>query len=299
MIEIRIPVTADLANGLEAHFCEDYQENWLLFEDVAKGEHELRGFFEDRTAADAALGELREAFPDLPSENDTIEERAVADADWKEAYKLHFRAWTDRGLHWVPVWEQAGYDLPAGDVLIPLDPGMAFGTGNHETTRLCVRRLLDVRDAWGAEALAAKSVIDAGCGSGILALSARKLGFGEVYGFDIDPDAVQISGENAVLCDLEGAIEWRRDDLIGGLEGRQADILMANILANVLMEYADRLLAAIKPGGWLILSGILAKEAETVRACFAERAAVVWGSQTPTDSRTDGEWADVCLSRGL
>ena len=174
---------------------------------------------------------------------------------------------------------------------------MAFGTGNHETTRLCVRRLLDARDRWGAANCATKSVIDAGCGSGILAISARKLGFAPVYGFDLDPDSVTISVDNAQLCAVEGQVEFLWHDLIEGLKGRTCDLLMANILANVLCAHSEVLLQSVKPGGVLILSGILAKEVEGVRVHFAAHAREIWGSCLMAESRVDGDWADVELRR--
>lgn len=297
MIEVRVPVDATEAEALEAYFCEDYQAHWLLYEDEDRGEHELRGFFENREAAQSAFGALGAEFPALQGRAWKME-RSLADTDWKEAYKLHFHPWSDRGLHWVPVWEADAYTLPEGECLIPLDPGMAFGTGNHETTRLCVRRLLDARDDWGAGNLAGRAVIDAGCGSGILALSACKLGFSPVGGFDIDPDSVAVSVENARLCGIGEGVAFRWSGLGEGLTGRSADIVMANILANVLCDNADLLLAAVRPGGRLILSGILGREAGEVSRIFRARADAVWaGGMAIHDSREDGDWADVLLVR--
>ena len=294
MVEGRIAVTRELAEQLEAHFCEDYQEHWMLYEDEDRGTHELRGYFADIAEGSTFHEALKEDFPELGPWDEVL---TLQDADWKEAYKHHFRPWSDRGLHWVPVWERDSYDLPEGDCLIPLDPGMAFGTGNHETTRLCVRRLLDVRDLRQAELKNGLSVIDAGCGSGILALSAKKLGFSPVEGFDIDPDSVRISLDNARLCELEGDVAFRWADLLEGLKGKEADVIMANILANVLQEHADLLLAAVRPGGWLILSGILTVEVEAVAEHFIGRARVAWGASVSTESRTDGAWSDVLLVR--
>jgi len=297
MIEIRITVDPALAAALEEHFCEDYQQCWMLYEDRASGEEQLRGFFDAPENARAAYDQLRRSFPALGS---FPAPRTLEDRDWKEAYKLHFKPWSDRGLHWVPVWERDSYALPPGDRIVYLDPGMAFGTGNHETTRLCARRLLDAWQRWGKdgpEALARRSVIDAGCGSGILAISARKLGFGDIFAFDIDPDSVTISEDNARLCGVEGSITFRWADLQDGLAERSADVLMANILANVLIAHSEFLLAAVKPGGVLILSGILASEVEAMKMRFAERVVEAWGGYHTADSRTDGDWADLEFTR--
>ena len=169
-----------------------------------------------------------------------------------------------------------------------LDPGLAFGTGNHETTRLCVERLVVCAEEHGTGG----RVIDAGCGSGILALSAALLGYRDVLGFDNDPEAVRVSGENAALNGLTGQVRFETADLETGLAGRQADLLLANIQADVLLRYAAVLIGAVAPGGTLILSGILAGENGQVRAGF-ERAAPGWS----VNARVMGEWSDVVLVR--
>lgn len=292
MIELRLPIDADIAQRLEDYFCEDYQEHWMLEENWKTREQFLRGFFETKDELSASFASLREKFPTL-SDAPSISE--LPDRDWKEAYKLHFKPWNERGLHWVPIWEKDTYALPAGEQIVYLDPGMAFGTGNHETTRLCVRRLLDARDAWGG-AVAQKRVIDAGCGSGILAISARKVGFTDVYGFDNDPDSVRISLDNEKLCDLEGSIEFRWADLKEGLADTTADLLLVNILANILCDHAELLCRSAKPGGWLVLSGILAREVKDVHAVFAPLVAARTGSKPDMDSRVEGDWADLCYT---
>jgi ribosomal protein L11 methyltransferase len=207
----------------------------------------------------------------------------------------------------VPVWEKETYALPSGDVAIWLDPGLAFGTGNHETTRLCIERLvtLEAQKApsdKGQEASAKAEtaamdkemvrVIDAGCGSGILALSAAKLGYRNVEAFDNDPEAVRVSEENAAMNGAAGAVKFFVGDLVSGLSGRQAEIVLANIQADVLMRFARELIGAVAPGGVLILSGILAHENEQVRAAFVA-AAPGW----KTEARVMGEWSDVLLTR--
>ena len=171
-----------------------------------------------------------------------------------------------------------------------LDPGLAFGTGNHETTRLCCERLSAIAERGTRNA--ELNVIDAGCGSGILALSAVRLGFGRVAAFDNDPEAVRVSVENGELNGLANRVEFFVGDLITGLAGRSADVVLANIQAEVLMRFARELLAAVVPGGWLVLSGILAREQELVRAAFVA-AAPGWAIY----GRVIGEWSDLQLIR--
>jgi ribosomal protein L11 methyltransferase len=290
MIEVRFLIDAGLSEQLEDYFCEEYQEHWSIEENRLTHEHFLRGFFEDQETLSSQAASLQALFPALPT-NPSISD--LPDRDWKEAYKLHFKPWSERGLHWVPLWEKDTYALPEGEEIVLLDPGMAFGTGNHETTRLCVRRLLDARDEWGS-VIPRKRVIDAGCGSGILAISAAKIGFADIYGFDYDPDSVRISFENEILCDLKGTIQFECADLNQGLIGQSADLLLANILANVLCDHAELLCQSVRPGGWLVLSGILAKEVEAVHAVFVPVIAGITGTRPDMDARIDGEWADLC-----
>jgi ribosomal protein L11 methyltransferase len=212
----------------------------------------------------------------------------MPDADWKESHKQHFKAQHFGRLHWVPVWERSTYVVPSGDAVLWLDPGMAFGTGNHETTRLCCERLV----AFAAERAAQGSVIDAGCGSGILALSAALLGFSEVHAFDNDPVAIDVSRENAHLNSMAERVDFRVADLELGLLNRKADLVLANIQADVLVRHAPILVAAVKAGGQLVLSGILASELEQVRAVFAAAAA-----RDRVESRVMGEWSDLVVTR--
>jgi ribosomal protein L11 methyltransferase len=216
----------------------------------------------------------------------------IEDEDWRNSYKAHFKAWSRGRLHWVPEWERGSHYLPPGHVVLWLDPGLAFGTGNHETTRLCCERLVEWSEGCAQEARAQARIIDAGCGSGILALSANLLGFEQVEGFDNDPEAVRISGENAALNGMAGRVRFYVGDLLSGLQDRKADFLMANIQADVLMRFSSQLLAAVAPGGRLVLSGILAQERDAVRNHFAAHAKA-WA----LDSRLMGEWADLSLVR--
>jgi ribosomal protein L11 methyltransferase len=169
-----------------------------------------------------------------------------------------------------------------------LDPGMAFGTGNHETTRLVVERLV----TYAVESGIQGRVIDAGCGSGILALSAVKLGFTQVAAFDNDPLAIDVSRENAELNQLTGRVDFFVGDLVTGLAKRQAELVLANIQADVLIGFAPQLVAAVAPEGVLVLSGILARELSGVRTAF-EALPPGW----TTNSRTMGEWCDLVVVR--
>jgi ribosomal protein L11 methyltransferase len=289
LIEIKSEMSPDTAGAVEDVLLELGAQNWSVLEDAIAKRAWIVGIFADEAGARAAWAELRGKIS-----SGEPELRPLADADWRDSYKVHFKAWQFGRLHWVPVWERDKFQLPAGDAVLWLDPGLAFGTGNHETTRLCVERLVefDARLAAKGGRREATRVLDAGCGSGILALSAALLGFGDVTGFDNDLEAVRVSGENAAQNGLTGHVKFLAGDLTGGLKGRSADILLANIQADVLMRFARELTGAVAPGGELVLSGILANELDQVRAAFA---AVTPGWREET--RVLGEWASLALAR--
>jgi ribosomal protein L11 methyltransferase len=285
VFEMRVPLTGVVSDAVEETVSDFAEGAWIVLEDRVAGTAALAGYFASRETALAAWEAIEPAMRGL-GVSSVPEIRALADEDWRDSYKAHFKPWRCGRMHWVPQWERGSYEVPEGDVAIWLDPGMAFGTGNHETTRLCCERLVAFAESRGTGA----RVIDAGCGSGILALSASRLGFRGVRGFDNDPEAVAVSNGNAALNGLAGEVAFTVDDLDSGLAGREADLVIANIQADVLMRCAPRLVRAVAHGGALVLSGILAAEIEFVKRAFAA-AAPGW----PQESRTLGEWSDLLL----
>ncbi len=287
MIEVTAPIPADQIDALDEFLLEFGESRWMLTHDLPTASARLVGIFESVEEAKDAFQSLAEAEPRFCSEAEPAF-RELAAADWRDSYKAHFKAWNFGTLHWVPIWERETFVLPAGHQVIWLDPGLAFGTGNHETTRLCCERLVSLAQRHGN----LHSVIDAGCGSGILALSAAALGFQEIAGFDNDPVAVQISEENAVANQLAGRVAFFQGDLVTGLAGRGADVILANIQADVLMRFARELIGAVNPRGTLVLSGILAHENPQVRDVF-QKLAPTW----MCEHRLLGEWSDIQLER--
>ncbi len=292
LVEIKIEIPATAAETTDDVLLELGVEGWGLLEDAIARRAWIVGIFAEAGEAQAQWKRLQALLPAAPIGE--AELRILADRDWRDSYKAHFKAWQFGRLHWVPVWERETFKLPPGDAVLWLDPGLAFGTGNHETTRLCVERLVAQAGRFQMEnrPLASLRVVDAGCGSGILALSAALLGFRDIAGFDNDAEAVRVSEENAALNGLTGRVHFFTGDLTTGLAGRQADVLLANIQADVLTRFAPDLVGAIAPGGVLVLSGILAAELAQVRVVFAA-VAVGWS----LDTRIMGEWSDVFLMR--
>lgn len=292
--ELRAVVPAELADRLETHFFETESRYWGVMQRERNDPYEVFGFFPDAATAEEALAGLHREFPELTK---NFHLSTINDADWQNAYKKFVKPWSDRQLHWVPLWERRQSAPPEGAAVVYLDAGMAFGTGAHETTRLCARRLLDYLEAH-SDTLDTIKLIDAGCGSGVLALSAAALGFKHIDAFDYDPEAIRICKENALENDhIATPITFAVEDLETGLNHRQADLILANIQTDVLIPSSGALVQAVAPGGTLALSGILARELKQVSAHYQTRFAELACGPVAVDSRTDGEWADLRILR--
>jgi ribosomal protein L11 methyltransferase len=210
--------------------------------------------------ADAAIGDVVASACTsigLPA-NPAFERREVADADWVRLTQAQFEPIpiADGKLWIVPSWSA----LPPGSedaVLLRLDPGVAFGTGDHATTRLCLEWL--VTHLTGGE-----SVIDYGCGSGILAIAAKKLGAGTVVGTDIDEQAVLAARANATDNGADVAFADAH-----AFAAPRSDVVVANILSNPLKVLAPLLVSLVAPGGVLVLSGVLERQWQEVAAVYA------------------------------
>ncbi|HUY83533.1 MAG TPA: 50S ribosomal protein L11 methyltransferase [Steroidobacteraceae bacterium] len=189
--------------------------------------------------------------------------RRVADRAWEREWLVDWSPLRFGPRLWVcPSSAQPPADRDA--IVVRLDPGLAFGTGTHPTTALCLEALaaLDLRG---------KTVIDYGCGSGILAIAALKLGAARAHAIDIDPQALAAAAANAAANGV--ADRLRRADAAAVLPG--ADCVVANILASTLIEVRERLAAACRAGGDLLLSGILVAQTDAVTAAYRETFAIV------------------------
>ena len=243
----------------------------------------LRAYFESAAfRADTRFeAELREALAASNAGSPRIWVDEMPYGDWAEGWKKYFKPRKlGRRVVVAPTWEEY---TPTGDeLLVRIDPGMAFGTGQHETTTLCVRALEDVLES----APAGTRVLDVGTGSGILALAAVKLGAAWAWGVDNDPEAVTAALENVEANGMTA--EQVRIDVtpIEKVDGRYP-VVVANILAEALIAMARPLAARVAPGGVLILSGILANLAPKVAEAYRTQ-----GFPEP-EARRDGEW--VCL----
>lgn len=223
-----------------------------------------------------------------------LQEKVVAEEEWASAWKDHFhphRAGERTVI--VPTWRE--YEPVEGDIVIQLDPGMAFGTGLHPTTRLCLRELESM-------VTPGMTILDVGTGSGILSLTAAKLGAARALGLDIDPVAVAAARENVSLNDLASVIEIQEGSLPRdgqdpwgrareGWPEEGFDLVVANVTADVLAELAQPLSQALRPGGMLIGSGIISER-------FTEAAYALMGvGLRLVDAVSEGDWRAVVMMR--
>ncbi len=241
----------------------------------------------DRRAARAAVNEARVALGHLQAFElrpiGELEVSVVHEADWAQAWKAHFPVMRiGRRLVIRPTWRR--HRRRPGDVVLALDPGMAFGTGLHPTTRLCLAGI----ERWSDAGLTdAARFLDVGCGSGILMIAAGLFGAAELVGVDPDPIAVEASianaGRNHLAVDVRG----------GSLPSRQApfDLVAANLIASVLVALADDLRAELRAGGRLLASGIFVdREAEV-------RVALEAAGLRLLDRTAEGDWVALELER--
>lgn len=175
----------------------------------------------------------------------TVED--LPEEDWQSGWKQYYKPISVERLTVVPMWED--YTAKEGETVMKIDPGMAFGTGAHETTRLCLKALTQAD-------LTDKAVLDIGCGSGILSIGAVALGAKEAFGCDIDRLAVEVARRNAELNGLGDRCRYEAGDLLEAVEGKYP-IVTANIVADVILTLLKDLHEVLEVGGLFITSGII------------------------------------------
>ncbi len=210
-----------------------------------------------------------------------VEDTLVDDEDWKDKWKEFFKPTkiTDR-LVVKPTWEE--YEAAEGEVVIQIDPGMAFGTGTHETTSLCLKLM----EKYLGDAPEDKKVLDVGCGSGILAIGAALLGSKDILGVEIDADAVEVAKENVELNQVSDAVKVIQGDLTKGIDYK-GDIIVANLMADLVMMLSESAMAHMEKGGVFISSGILVEKKEVVSEAIKAAGFEI------IEIAEDGEWCAI------
>jgi len=245
----------------------------------------VRGYLpgRDRLAARRAVAAAREGLGHLQAFGlrpiGELQTRVVHESDWASAWKRHFPVLrVGRRVVIRPTWRR--HRRQRGEVVLALDPGMAFGTGLHPTTRLCLAGI----ERWADDGrLTAESrVLDVGCGSGILAIAAGLFGAGHILGLDPDPIAVEATAANAKRNGLAARLHVRR----GSLPSREApvDFVLANLIASLVVDLAAGFAREMRPGGRLLASGIFVDREADVRRAFKT------AGLTPSGRWVEGEW---------
>jgi ribosomal protein L11 methyltransferase len=242
-----------------------YGEPGMIPEQEAWNESFVQALFDDSLwenfpqHTEAILAELSAA--GIPI--DVYTESVIADQNWVELTQSQFEPISITEKLWVvPSWHSRPAHLPEDAVCLAVDPGLAFGTGSHPTTKLCLQWLEKLSNDG---LLIDRSVLDYGCGSGILAIAAKKLGSGYTLGIDIDPQAMVSGNQNAL--NNEVSIEFSLPD--HSIANPHFDVVVANILANPLQVLAPAISSYLKKGSFLALSGILERQAKDVIAVYA------------------------------
>ncbi len=240
----------------------------------------------DRTLIEALFDANFEQIPEI---QETLAFSNRDDSDFRiSSVALEDRDWvgeSQRNLNPIEVGNDLRIAAPWHEVsddrqTVIINPGLSFGTGHHETTRMCAGFLSELN-------LAGTCVIDYGCGSGILAICALALGAEAAWGVDIDPDALVDSRENAIRNGVENAYyPVAPDELPDEL---QADVVVANLFADALVDLSKELVRLTRPGGWLILSGMLDTQIERVRMAYSDCFDL--------SIEQDGQWVMLCCRR--
>jgi ribosomal protein L11 methyltransferase len=240
-------------------------------------------YFSEETDAAAAKAKIESILPEWKEfgiEIESIELLSIKREDWSEVWKKYFNIQhiSDR-LVIKPSWLK--YSPKPNQKIVELDLGMSFGTGQHATTAYCLKMIDKLIDDENI-----KTFLDAGCGSGILSIAAAKLGCKEIDAFDIDPDSIMIAGENIEINEITPEnISLKVADVAKFAAPRQTyDLVAANILAHILRENRDKIVSFVKPGGKLILAGILTSDFENTAQHFSKVGI------EQIDSFTEKEW---------
>jgi ribosomal protein L11 methyltransferase len=232
--------------------------------DISSEEIFIKAYFSESEDIEKKVKEIEKNIKDIPIlniENHRISTTKVDENDWAESWKKYYKpVRIGRRILIMPSWEE---DVSLeNDIVIELDPGMAFGTGTHETTMMCTEALEDYVKPYS-------TVYDIGTGSGILGIVAAKLGATKVVGVDLDPVCVKVANENIEMNNVEDVVEIKNGDLLEVVVGK-ADIIVSNIIAEIIAGMTPDLKNYLNRGGIFITSGIIIEKISLVEKALIE-----------------------------
>ena len=283
---VAIDEPVDVQKLREDELYWDYIDEKLLENDTE--ETKIMAYFsEEETNLPEKIAVIKEKIRNLTEfglsiGSGTVELSNVNQEDWESAWKQYFKPVhvTDR-IVVKPEWEE--YSPQEGEIVIEIDPGMAFGTGTHETTSMCINQI-------EKNLKAGDRVIDIGSGSGILSMAAVLLGAEKATGVDLDPVAVRVALENVELNNLQDKIEILHGNLTDVIK-EKADIVVANIMADIILILLEDVRAFIKDDGLFISSGIIQEKRAAVEARLLEKNFSI------VEVETKGEWCAITAQK--
>ncbi len=256
------------------------------WQDISSDQMQYNLYCTSRAEADSAALQLQRLLQTACKTADTATIEQLPD-DWRESWKKFFHAQrVSPRIIVTPDWEDPADITQADDIVIRINPGQGFGTGQHPTTRACLQ-FIDKLSATLPQA----ALLDAGCGSGILAIASAQLGFQKVCAFDNDPAAVQDAQRQAELNHVR-QIDFRLAEISTAPFAVKFDVVAANLLAEILLKHAADLQEWTAPGGHLLIAGILQRQYNDVLACFNGLGF------SEINSTIEGEWQSGHLIRG-
>lgn len=242
---------------------DDFEDKYRLDpKDYPDSDIQIKVYFDETIDVDGKLMEIREfiKYADLvDKEHITISTGTLSESSWEHEWKKYFHAFrVSEHFVIVPYWELDEYEARNGDRLIKIEPGMAFGTGDHPTTSMCLKLVESVVKPH-------HSVIDVGTGSGILSIGAHLMGATDITATDIDELSLKVARENFELNDCADTIKVKTADLLRD-ESRSYDVIIANILAHIVDEMIDDAFLRLNAGGHFIASGIIDAKRDYIKS---------------------------------
>lgn len=272
--------------GTQGVFQEEADENGFSDAGTADAMDEIKSYLPLDSDTDKKVNllndyiqNLSELFPDMETPSFSLKE--IIDPDWGERWKKYFKPLKiGRNIIIKPTWER--YTPTSRDIVVDIDPGMAFGTGQHPSTRLCIIAIEEI--ALKNRSFEKWSVLDIGTGTGILAICAAKIGAGSVAAVDLDSKAVEIAGTNTSINGVEDRVEIINRD--ASMCDGTFELITANLTASTLINLQPIITSLMKPGGYLVASGIIDRDAKNVEKIFQSE------DVTLHETKSEEEW--VC-----